>query len=103
MREIERDTLSIYGFIPNLGLSTFKNVYNIIGNMPCSYYFSRPNNLAFHDLTKNKYVPLVVAREILGLSTKFIPTKPFTSGAADLVKSQDDFRRDAHLKVFFRK
>ena len=63
MREIERDTLSRYSFIPHLGLSTFKNGYNIIGNMPCSYYFSRPNNLAFHDLTKNKSVPLV-AREI---------------------------------------
>ena len=86
MREIEHDTLSRYGFIPDLDLSTFKNVCNIIGNMPCSYYFSRPNNLAFHDLTKNKSVPLI-AREILGLSTKFIPNKPFTSGAADLEKS----------------
>ena len=47
MREIEHDTLSRYGFIPDLGLSTFKNVYNIIGNMPCSHYFSCPNNLAF--------------------------------------------------------
>ena len=100
VREIERDTLSRYGFIPDLGLSTFKNVYNIIVNMPCSYYFSRPNNLAFHDLTKIKSVPLV-AREILGLSTKFISTKPFTSSATDLEKSQDNFRRDAHLKVFF--
>ena len=42
-----------------------------------------------------------VAREILGLSTKPIPTKPFTSSATGLAKSQDDFRRDANLKVFF--
>ena len=68
--------------------------------MPCSHYFSRPNNLAFRDPTKNKSVPLV-AREILCISTKFIPTKPFTSSAAELEKSQTNFRRDAHLKVFF--
>ena len=30
----------------------------------------------------------------LGLSTKFIPTKPFTSSATELEKSQDNFRRD---------
>ena len=40
MREVERDTLSRYDFVPDLELSIFKNVYNIIGNMPCSYYFS---------------------------------------------------------------
>ena len=95
--EIKRDTLSRYGFVPDLELSTFKNVYNIIGNMRCSHYFSRPNKLAFHDLTKKKYVPLV-AREILDLSTKFIPTKSFTSNADELEKSQDSFRRDVHLK-----
>ena len=99
-REIECEILVKYGFVPDMGSSTFTNVYNIISNMKCSHYFSRPNNLAFHDLTKNKSVPLV-AREILGLSTKFIPTKPFTSSAADLEKSQTNFRRDAHLKVFF--
>ena len=80
--------------------SVFTNVYAIISNMQCTHYFSRPTNLAFHDLTKNKSVPLV-AREILGLSTKFIPTKQFTSSAAELERSQTNFRRDAHLKVFF--
>ena len=85
MREIEREIRVKYGFVPDMETSTFTNVYTIISNMQCSHYFSRPNNLAFYDLTKNRSVPLV-AREILGLSTKFIPTKPFTSSAAELDK-----------------
>ena len=84
-REIEREIHVKYGFIPDMEASIFTNVYTIISSMQCTHYFSRPTNLAFHDLTKNKSVPLV-AREILGLSTKFIPTKQFTSSAAELDK-----------------
>ena len=40
-------------------------------------------------------------KKILGLSNKFIPTKPHTSSAAQLEKSQYNFRRDTHWKVFF--
>ena len=57
IREIERDMLTRYGFVSDLEVSTFKSVCRIIGNIPCRHYFSRPNNLVFHDLTKNKSVP----------------------------------------------
>ena len=81
-------------------LSIFKNVLIVLSNTDSSCYFSRPNNMAFHDLTKGKVVPLK-AKEVLGLSRNFIPTKRHTARAEDLEKSQFEFRRDAHLKTFF--
>ena len=56
--------------------------------------------MAFHNLTKGKVVPLK-AKEVLGLSRNFIPTKKHTAAAEDLEQSQFEFRRDAYLKTFF--
>ena len=72
----------------------------VLNNTDSSCYFSRPNNLASHDLTKGKVVPLK-AKKVLGLSRNFIPTKKHTAAAEGLEKSQFECRRDAHLKTFF--
>ena len=101
MREIETGTLARYGFVTDLKTFTLKNVCRIIGDMLCWHYFSRSNNLAFHGLTKNESF-LLVAKDTLGLSNKFIPTKPCTPSASELENPQYNFRRDAHLKLFSR-
>ena len=67
-------------------LSIFKNVLIVLSNTDSSCYFPRPNNLAFHGLTKGKVVPLK-AKEVLGLSRNFIPTKKHIAAAEDLEKS----------------
>ena len=77
----------------------FKNVSIVLSNTDNRCYFSRPSNLAFHNLTKGKVV-LLKAKEMLCLSRTFIPTKKYTATAEDLDKSQFKFRRDAHLKTF---
>ena len=46
-------------------------------------------------------VVLLRAKEVLGVSRNFIPTKNHTAAAEDLEKSQFESRRDAHLKTFF--
>ena len=68
--------------------------------MSTSEYFHRPNNIAFHDLTKGKQVPNI-AKHLLGLSRKFIPAKKFSQSANDMDKPLENFERDCHLKVFF--
>lgn len=61
-------------------------------------YFSQPSNLAFYDLTPDKRIPNI-AKTILGLNLKFIPTPSKTT--SDLSKSFERLTRDTHLKVFF--
>ena len=76
-------------------LSIFKNGLIVLGNTDSSCYFSCPNIMSFHSLTKEKVVPLKV-KEVLGLSRNCVPTKKHTATAEDLVKSQFEFKRDAH-------
>ena len=69
----------LYNFVPNLSLSTHLNARKVLGDTEPRTYFSRPHNLAFHDLTKQKNTH-PSASQLLGLSLKFIPTPKYTSG-----------------------
>ena len=66
--------------------------------MPSWYYFSRPANLAFHDITTiNKPPPNL--RSLLGLGLKFCPTPKFTPSTA--LTSMLRFKHDFFCKVFY--
>ena len=56
--------------------------------------------MAFHDLTPGKSVPKIYAK-LLGLSRKFIPTKPFSQSHRDMGESLRRIWRDAKLKAYF--
>jgi hypothetical protein len=62
------------------------------------YYFARPTNLTFHDLTPGKIMP-PAAKSLLGLSMKFIPTPKFTSH--QMIPSLDRFQRDLVVKTYW--
>ena len=62
------------------------------------YYFPRPTNLTFHDLTPGKIMP-PAAKSLLGLSMKFIPTPKFTSH--QMIPSLDRFQRDLVVKTYW--
>ena len=62
------------------------------------YYFARPTNLAFHDLTPGKVMP-PAAKSLLGLSMKFIPTPRYTSH--HMMPTLDRFERDLTVKAFW--
>jgi hypothetical protein len=68
--------------------------------MPAWYYFARPTNLAFHDLTENKIAPTNI-RSLLGLGLKFCPTPRYTTSAKDIEKTLERMERDLYLKVHF--
>ena len=89
-----------YSFLPSLSRSFFRNACELMARMSVWYYFARPTNLAFHDLTQGKIVP-PAARSLLGMSLKFIPTPPLTGLPKDLNNSLDRFERDMQIKSFF--
>ena len=75
--------------------------------MPAWFYFNRPTNLAFHDLTTNLTPPRNL-KSLLGLSLKFIPTPHKTTswstlGRNDPMRPHGFLRlhRDLHLRCHF--
>jgi hypothetical protein len=64
------------------------------------YYFARPNNLAFHDLTENKIAPTNI-RSLLGLGLKFCPTPRYTTSPKVIEKTLERMERDLYLKVYY--
>ena len=72
--------------------------------MAAWYYFAKPTNLAFHDMTTTIKPPRNL-RALLGLGMKFIPTPRLSHSKAYL--SQTDtatlptFYRDLQLRIFF--
>jgi hypothetical protein len=75
--------------------------------MPTWFYFNRPTNLAFHNLTSTLKPPHNL-KSLLGLSLKFIPTPRRTTSWSSL-GSDDPLRphgfrrlhRDLHLRCHF--
>jgi hypothetical protein len=66
--------------------------------MPKWHYFSRPFNMACHDLT-NAHSPPPTFRTLLGLGLNFCPV-PRTAKNC-MRDSLDRFQRDLYLKIFF--
>ena len=92
--------LEAYGFVPDMSASVHINARRVLGETPTALYFSQPNNLAFHDLTKGRSIPPATA-EIMGLGTKFVPTPERTSGRQAAEKALERFERDLGWKVFW--
>ena len=69
---------SSFGFVANHRLSSPHNAFAHLSTLPAWFYFDRPNNLAFHDLTIT-CTPPANLRSLLGLGHKFCPTPRFSS------------------------
>ena len=95
---IECKTRDKYGFISHMQLLIFRNVLLVLSNTDSSCYFSRPNNLAFHNFIKGKAMS-PKAKEVLGLSRKFIRTKKRTAVAGSGQASLQGFRA---LNILFK-
>jgi hypothetical protein len=72
--------------------------------MPAWYYFSRPTQLAFHDLRRNKlktmHLPTNI-KSLLGLGLKFCPTPQLTTNRTVVTTTLDRHLRDLQLKHCF--
>ena len=66
--------------------------------MPSWYYFSRPSNLAFHDITTISKPPKNL-RSLLGLGLKFCPTPRSTP--SNILDTTERLQHDLFCKVFY--
>jgi hypothetical protein len=96
--EIQRKLKTAYGFCADPSLTAFQNAVKVRGDTNAALYFSAPANLAFYDLTPDKRIPNI-AKSVLGLNLKFIPTPKSTT--SNLSQSFNQFRQDMWLKTFF--
>ena len=62
------------------------------------FYFCRPTNLAFHDLTIGKVAPRAL-QSLLGLGVNFYPTP--LRPTLNIDKSMERFERDLHIRSVF--
>ena len=92
----------MYGFVADPSLSARHNACIVLAKMPVWYFFARPSNLGFHDLTQEgTKVPKNLA-SLLGLGLKFIPTPRTTPKWSKLeTMSVTRLDRDLRLKSFF--
>ena len=83
----------------NPAYSPTKNATILLQLMPSWHYFSRPSNVAMHDLTKHGTDIPKSLTTIIGLGLKFIPTPrtPNRNPTASFARFQKDFL----TKVFF--
>jgi hypothetical protein len=69
--------------------------------MPSWYYFSRPSNMACHDLTQN-VAPPPAYRSLLGLGLNFcVKSNSTHSSRKELVTYLERFQRDLFIKFIF--
>ena len=85
-----------YGFIADPSLTCQHNASLLLAQMPAWYYFDRPHNIAFHNLTDER-LPYNL-KSLLGLSLKFVPNPTFTP---PILPSLERFQRDLLVKTFF--
>ena len=71
-----------------------QNELLIITAMENWFYFCRPTNLAFHNLTIGKVSPKAL-QLLLGLGVKFCPT--LLRPTLNIDKSMECFERDLHI------
>ena len=92
--------MQAYGFVSDPDKTINHNVHLALLDMPIWYYFARPTNLAFHNLTTHINAPLGLPK-LLGLGQKFIPTPRYTQTWAQIeAPTYQQFARDLKVKAF---
>ena len=89
---------SLFGFVADYKLTPSHNAFIHFASMPAWYYFDRPNNLAFHDLTTSSTPPRNL-RSLLGLGLKFCPTPRFSTKC--VADTFERFHHDLYCKIFY--
>ena len=97
-RLVQEKLREIYGLLPDEQRSAKKNALLILTTMEKWFYFCRPTNLAFHDITIGKVAPRALP-SLLVLGVNFCPT-PFRP-TLNIEKSMERFERDLHIRSVF--
>ena len=99
INRIKRQIQITYGFVADPNKTLFHNTYEQFCRMPTWLYFSRPTNMAMHDLTTFRKPPPNL-KCLLGLNLKFIPRRRFTTDNLD--NSFQRFRQQVYIQDFYR-
>ena len=87
-----------YGFTALLQLTVSQNARLQLRAMPDWLYFSRPSNIAYHNLAKNYNIP-VHLRSLLGLGLNYCMRQPSLLGSRALDCHQ--FQQDIFTKMIY--
>jgi hypothetical protein len=87
-----------YHLAINPSISPLRNAINIHLHTILQKHNTQPLDSTLYDLTSQQLVP-TLAKNILGLGMKFIPTPMTTTN--DISTNMARLERDIHLKVFF--
>ena len=98
VRLVQEKVREIYRFLPDERRSAKKNALVILTTMEKWFYFCRPTNLAFHNLTIGKVAPRAL-QSLLGLGVNFCPTP--IRPTLNIDKSMERFERDPHIQSVF--
>ena len=96
---MRRRLLDTHGFLVDPALAPSQNAALQLGVMPPWLYFSRPVNLAYHNLCSDTGKVAPNFRALLGLGLNFCLRTPYCSGPND--PDSERFRRDLHTRIFF--
>ena len=87
-----------YSFLPDERRLEKQNALLILTDMEKWFYFCRPTNLAFHDVTIGKVAPKAL-QSLLGIGVNFCPTP--LRPTLNIDKSMERFERDLHIRGVF--
>ena len=99
LNKIKKTILTSYGFIANPKLTPAHNASIQLKTMPSWYYFSRPSNLALHDMTLPTTTLPKCLTSVIGLGLKFCPVPTILDRRPN--KTIARFRKDFLTKVYF--
>jgi hypothetical protein len=83
---------SAFGFLTNPNLTTNHNALVYLAQISTFYYFNRPTNLAFHNLTSPLKPPQNI-HFLPGLGLKFIPTPHQSTLSSALLSENGELPR----------
>ena len=98
VKSVHQKLKSCYGFVADETKTTIHNAKKHFENMEAWYYFNRPCNITFHDLTEQK-CPIENLQGLLGLGLKFCPAPKYSN--TDINNTLERFEPDLRLKAAY--
>ena len=98
-KRVDKHIFLQFGFLANPAHTVAQNATKFLGDMNPWLYFSKPTNLACHDLRTGKYRQRSMYHSIISLGLNFIARQNTTTSPNDIDATR--FQRDAYTKFLF--
>ena len=97
-QEARNEIIRTYGFVADPSKTVTVNAITQIARLPPWLYYSRPQHMAFHNLTQNLRLPTNL-KSLLGLGLNFCLREKALVGKKAI--DYDRFRKNFFTKIFF--